>query len=49
MQNQDVLDRTPHPSASAAVPSADDVAAERLGTALLWLIPALAFIAALLR
>jgi hypothetical protein len=50
MQKQDVLDRsTPHSSAAATAPSADDVVAERLGTVMLWLIPALAFLAALLR
>jgi len=47
MQNQDVLDRSAR-STTAAVSSADDALAETLGHLLLWLIPVLAFLLAIL-
>jgi len=49
MPKQDVLDPTPHSTAAATATRSDDVVAERLGNLMLWLIPALAFLAALLR
>lgn len=53
MHNQDVLRRaTPHTTpraATSATVSREDAVAERLGNLMLWLIPAIAFLAAILR
>jgi hypothetical protein len=49
MPDQDVLDRpAPRPGTASAVSQPDDVLAETLGTLMLWVIPVLAFLLALL-
>ena len=52
MQNQDVLHRaTPHAprAAASATMSREDAVADGLGNLMLWLIPVIAFLAAILR
>ena len=49
MQNQDVLDRSAPTATTPTASPVDDVLAETLGNLMLWLIPVLAFLLAILR
>ena len=49
MADQNVLDRsTPHSGTAATASSPDDALSEALGNVMLWLIPVLAFLLAIL-